>query len=263
MPTAHHRPFEKLHCRHRAAGRQFLSAHKVVRSCGVPPRRRCRKSTGLDLGESLVGRYYDPATGQFLSVDPLVGKTEQAYAYTADDPVNGTDPMGLYAPNPCGQAGAQSAACGAVEQTQRHVAANEQANQVGANKPIIDIGGPIGNLAANLLAGTSTALGYVQVAADVATLACAALVALPCVAVVAAVSEVSGLAATASACLSSAVGGPSSATDACVLSLQTEVYSGGFVSGPAVQAVTDLLNWLEQGGAAGAAEPPCQPGNAN
>ena len=42
----------------------------------------------------LVGRYYDPATGQFLNVDPLVDETGQPYAYTGDDPVNGTDPLG-------------------------------------------------------------------------------------------------------------------------------------------------------------------------
>ena len=43
----------------------------------------------------MVNRYYDPATGQFLSVDPLVDETGQAYAYTGDDPVDGADPMGL------------------------------------------------------------------------------------------------------------------------------------------------------------------------
>jgi hypothetical protein len=43
----------------------------------------------------LVGRYYDPATGQFLSVDPLVDETGQPYAYADDDPVNGVDPNGL------------------------------------------------------------------------------------------------------------------------------------------------------------------------
>src|SRR6202044_2612607 len=42
----------------------------------------------------LIGRYYDPAIGQFLSVDPLVDETGQPYAYTGDDPVNGTDPLG-------------------------------------------------------------------------------------------------------------------------------------------------------------------------
>jgi hypothetical protein len=29
-----------------------------------------------------VGRHYNPGTGQFLSVDPLVDATEQIYAYT-------------------------------------------------------------------------------------------------------------------------------------------------------------------------------------
>jgi uncharacterized protein RhaS with RHS repeats len=43
----------------------------------------------------IVGRYYDPATGQFVSVDPLVDETGQPYAYTGDDPVNGVDPNGL------------------------------------------------------------------------------------------------------------------------------------------------------------------------
>ena len=32
--------------------------------------------------------------GQFLTVDPLVDATGQAYAYTGDDPVNETDPSG-------------------------------------------------------------------------------------------------------------------------------------------------------------------------
>ena len=43
----------------------------------------------------LIGRYYDPATGQFLSVDPLVAQTQQAYVYVEDDPVNAIDPTGL------------------------------------------------------------------------------------------------------------------------------------------------------------------------
>lgn len=43
-----------------------------------------------------VDRYYDPSTGQFLSVDPVVATTGEAFAYTGDDPVNDTDPSGLY-----------------------------------------------------------------------------------------------------------------------------------------------------------------------
>jgi hypothetical protein len=42
-----------------------------------------------------VGRYYDPATGQFLSVDPLVEQTAHGYEYTGDNPVNAIDPLGM------------------------------------------------------------------------------------------------------------------------------------------------------------------------
>ena len=43
---------------------------------------------------SLVGRYYDPATDQFISVDPDVAETGQPYAFTGDDPLDATDPLG-------------------------------------------------------------------------------------------------------------------------------------------------------------------------
>jgi len=43
----------------------------------------------------LRARYYDPATQQFVSVDPLVDQTGQPYAYVADDPLNMIDPTGL------------------------------------------------------------------------------------------------------------------------------------------------------------------------
>ena len=43
----------------------------------------------------VIGRYYDPATGQFLNLDPLVDETGQPYAYTGDDPVDGVDPSGM------------------------------------------------------------------------------------------------------------------------------------------------------------------------
>jgi RHS repeat-associated protein len=43
----------------------------------------------------LIGRYYDPQTGQFLSVDPLVRQTKQPYLYAADNPVKYSDPTGL------------------------------------------------------------------------------------------------------------------------------------------------------------------------
>jgi len=43
----------------------------------------------------LRARAYDPATGQFMSVDPLVSLTREPYAYTVDNPMNFGDPSGL------------------------------------------------------------------------------------------------------------------------------------------------------------------------
>ena len=46
----------------------------------------------------LRARYYDPTTGQFISRDPLVALTESAYGYVDGNPLNGTDPTGLWCP---------------------------------------------------------------------------------------------------------------------------------------------------------------------
>lgn len=42
-----------------------------------------------------IRRYYDPATGQFITVDPLVDQTQAPYAYASGDPVDSIDPLGL------------------------------------------------------------------------------------------------------------------------------------------------------------------------
>jgi RHS repeat-associated protein len=44
----------------------------------------------------LQARYYDPATGQFLTVDPAVAVTAAPYGYAGGDPVNLADPSGLF-----------------------------------------------------------------------------------------------------------------------------------------------------------------------
>ncbi len=46
----------------------------------------------------LRARTYDPATAQFLSVDPMVGVTRAPYNYAEDNPVNLGDPSGLWTP---------------------------------------------------------------------------------------------------------------------------------------------------------------------
>jgi RHS repeat-associated protein len=45
-------------------------------------------------------RVYDPATGQFLTVDPLDAVTREPYSYASDNPVNSGDPSGLSNWNP-------------------------------------------------------------------------------------------------------------------------------------------------------------------
>jgi len=45
---------------------------------------------------NMRARHYDPHTGRFLSVDPLVEQTVQAYIYADNNPTNAVDPSGLY-----------------------------------------------------------------------------------------------------------------------------------------------------------------------
>ncbi len=48
----------------------------------------------------LRARYYDPSTQQFLTVDPALASTEEAYAYASGSPTNFVDPLGLYYDKP-------------------------------------------------------------------------------------------------------------------------------------------------------------------
>ena len=65
---------------------------------------------------SLVHRYYDPATEQFLSVDPLVNQTGTAYIYAGQDPVNQSDPSGQMIQGPNGETCSGASACVASAQ---------------------------------------------------------------------------------------------------------------------------------------------------
>jgi RHS repeat-associated protein len=43
----------------------------------------------------LRARYYDPATAQFLTVDPMLDVTRSPYGYVENNPTNNTDPSGM------------------------------------------------------------------------------------------------------------------------------------------------------------------------
>jgi hypothetical protein len=44
---------------------------------------------------SVVNRYYDPSTDQFVSIDPDVAGTDQPYVFSNDNPLNSVDPLGM------------------------------------------------------------------------------------------------------------------------------------------------------------------------
>lgn len=61
------------------------------RSRGRATRQRFRCTSG-----ARVARYYDPATAQFLTRDPIEQLTQQPYQYSNDGPLDFTDPTGLF-----------------------------------------------------------------------------------------------------------------------------------------------------------------------
>jgi RHS repeat-associated protein len=70
-------------------------------------------TTGLTY---LNNRYLDPALGRFVSVDPLVNITRDAYGYVNNNPIAYSDPSGLKPcddPRNCGRNGGQSSSADA------------------------------------------------------------------------------------------------------------------------------------------------------
>lgn len=113
----------------------------------------------------LVNRYYDPTTGGFTGVDPDVAETGQAYAYVGDDPVDGSDPLGLcnsgvangYYPGACATTGAE--AMQAEAYIESHVQSGGFSISNGL-KAVTDYGAGI----ADFVTSTAT-LGHVHVSA--------------------------------------------------------------------------------------------------
>jgi RHS repeat-associated protein len=63
----------------------------------------------------LRARYYDPATAQFLTRDPLDAMTRSAYGYVGNDPLNRSDPSGM-----CGFLGSGSCSFSGITQDVKH-----------------------------------------------------------------------------------------------------------------------------------------------
>jgi hypothetical protein len=102
-----------------AAGRRVVTERGGLRTCD----------------SSLLGRYYDPQTGQFLSVDPLVDETGEPYEYVGGDPVDRTDPNG--------EAGTQFAGGGAC--TTQECPEIEQDWNMSSGQILDDVGGAVTN----------------------------------------------------------------------------------------------------------------------
>lgn len=77
------------------------------------------------LGQSglqyLRARFYDPATAQFLTLDPAVGVTREPYGYAGDNPLRFKDPTGLWFAEELGEVGIPCIFCEAAQGVQELV----------------------------------------------------------------------------------------------------------------------------------------------
>lgn len=102
------RPTNRSPCEIESTRQQRLRETALTRSGRlVRGTRRCRRqqtssSTGAsanwpskNASASWVARWYEPSTGTFTTVDPMLSQTGQPYSYAGDDPVNESDPSGL------------------------------------------------------------------------------------------------------------------------------------------------------------------------
>ena len=83
----------------------------------------------------LRARYYDPATAQFLSRDPLEDLTAAPYAYTGGNPLQDTDPTGLDSDSRTPATGAQPSATPSPSAPPPRPAANSAQATPSTNAP--------------------------------------------------------------------------------------------------------------------------------
>ena len=176
------------------------ASRRSHRNVGAVPRRiarfrrspACRRLRSRECTSGVkVARYYDPATAQFLTRDPLTSQTRSPYGYVGGDPLDATDPTGL---NSCG---VFSGLCTLAS---------------GAN----DVISTVGN-AASSVGECLTSLGCVkdvslavQVGADGVAIFCGATGLEPCAGVALAVSSAAGAVNTIATCAQWMSGGDSS-----------------------------------------------------
>jgi RHS repeat-associated protein len=108
----------------------------------------------------LRSRSYDPATAQFLSVDPIAPVSRARYSYSEDNPVNYADPTGLCSINPFSSSNCVSEGVhAAVHFAEEHPVATGIALGVVA----VGTGGAAlaveGGVATSVLGGAATAAG--------------------------------------------------------------------------------------------------------
>ena len=88
--------------------------NKVESTGTISPLGYDGQYTSSDTGLIYIrARTYDPATAQFLSIDPLVETTETPYGYAAENPLTFSDPTGFFSLPLIGSIGEDAdAACG-------------------------------------------------------------------------------------------------------------------------------------------------------
>ncbi len=185
---------------------------RVQTASAIAPRgRRCGRSRQSNR-QVLYRRYYDPGTGQFMSMDPAVILTQAPFFYASEDPVNESDPNGL-GWCPLG-----------------HVNSNPNSGCRGSG----------------VLNTISNVAGYVQLGADTITaIPVVGEIAAP---ITVPVSEISGAVSTVATCANTFYNGHANAVQDCFSGLIIYEASGGFASYGSLkdlaQLGSDLWGWV-------------------